>query len=111
MGFASNSAAKQQNEPAWGHSGPVLRWERGWRPPVMPCNYRLASVRRSTGLRVEIPGLLLVLADDLHQFFAQRRVLLGLGQGTELRSIFSVVCRPLARRLHLPPAVPDIGFP
>jgi hypothetical protein len=51
------------------------------------------------------------LAGDLHQFFSRRLVLFARGQSPELRSVFPVVRRPLARRLPLPPAVPDIGFP
>jgi hypothetical protein len=100
MDFAANPAAKAANDPAGGGAAPANSLQ-------MQARLR----RPSTGLWIEILGLFLVLVDDLHQFFAQRRVLLAIGQGAELRSVFPVVRRSLARRLHLPPAVPDIGFP
>jgi hypothetical protein len=62
-------------------------------------------------LGIEAGGRFFVLTDDFHQVSAQRLVLFAGGQSPELRSVFPIVCRPLARRLHLPPAVPDIGFP
>jgi hypothetical protein len=61
--------------------------------------------------RIEARRRLFVLADDFHQVSAQRAVLFAIGQSPELRSVFPVVRRPLTRRLHLPPAVPDLGFP
>ena len=112
MDFAANSAAKAAKRAYLrGASGPVLRYARERRPPVIALQLQGCLRSALNPPSVEIPGLLLVLADDLHQFFAQRRVPFARGQGPELRSVFPVVRRPLARRLPLPPAVPDIGFP
>ena len=50
-------------------------------------------------------------ADFITLLFAFFVVLFASSQGAKLRGVFPIVCRPLARRLQLPPVVPVLGFP